>query len=59
VAAQNFADIVAERRKRGRPINDFDTQIAAITRSQGMALATRNIANFDGIGLTIIDPWIA
>jgi predicted nucleic acid-binding protein len=59
VAAQNFADIVAERRKHGRPINDFDAQIAAITRSQGMALATRNVADFDGIGLTIINPWIA
>lgn len=58
-AAQDFANIVAERRKQGRPINDFDAQIAAITRSQGMTLATRNVADFDGIGITIINPWTA
>lgn len=58
-AAQDFANIVAERRKQGRPINDFDAQIAAITRSQSMILATRNVADFDGVGITIINPWIA
>ncbi len=58
-AAKVFADIVAQRRKLGRPINDFDAQIAAITRSHGMALATRNTSDFDATGITIIDPWVA
>lgn len=58
-AAKVFADIVAQRRRLGRPINDFDAQIAAITRSHGMALATRNTSDFDATGITIIDPWVA
>ncbi len=41
----------------GRPIGSFDAQIAAIAHSQGMALATRNVPDFDGIGVTLIDPW--
>ena len=36
LAAQAFAEIVAERRAGGRPIMEFDAQIAAISRSRGM-----------------------
>jgi toxin FitB len=57
VAAAAYAEIVATRQQIGRPINDFDAQIAAIARSRDMALATRNGSDFEGIGLEIIDPW--
>jgi toxin FitB len=57
-AAGLFAEIVAERRRIGRPVSAFDAQIAAIARSTGMALATRNVADFDGIGVAVIDPWL-
>jgi toxin FitB len=56
-AAAAYAEIVAGRQQIGRPINDFDAQIAAIARSRGMALATRNGPDFEGIGLRVIDPW--
>lgn len=56
-AASAYADIVAERRRLGRSIDDFDAQIAAIARSRGMALATRNVADFESIGLSIVNPW--
>jgi predicted nucleic acid-binding protein len=56
-AASAYAEIVAARQRTGRPINDFDAQIAAIARSRDMALATRNGSDFEGIGLHIIDPW--
>ena len=52
-----LVQIVAERRQIGRPIDDFDAQIAAITRARGMALATRN--GFEGTGVQVIDPWTA
>jgi toxin FitB len=45
------------RQIAGRPINAFDAQIAAIARSRGMAAATRNVADFEGIEIDIIDPW--
>jgi toxin FitB len=57
-AAQDFARIVADRQRLGRPIEDFDAQIAAITLSRGMTLATRNLADFAGTGVALNDPWI-
>lgn len=56
-AAREFALIVADRRRAGRPIEDFDAQIAAITRSRGMTLATRDVQDFAGTGVQLVDPW--
>jgi toxin FitB len=54
-----FARIVADWRRIGRPIEDFDAQIAAITRSGSMTLATRNTTDFADTGLRVFDPWSA
>lgn len=56
-AARPYARIAAERRRAGRPISQFDAQIAAIARSSGAALATRNVADYDGCGVKLINPW--
>jgi hypothetical protein len=56
-AAIAFAEIAAERRQAGRPISQADAQIAAIARSRGAALATRNVPDFEGCGVEIINPW--
>ena len=52
-----FAEIAAARKALGRPISQFDAQIAAIARRNKAALATRNIADFAGCGLKLINPW--
>lgn len=56
-AADELAEISAARRTAGRPISQFDAQIAAITRSRGARLATRNVADFEGCGFAVINPW--
>ena len=56
-AAQHYARIAATRRRAGHPISHFDAQIAAIARASGSAVATRNISDFQGCGLKLIDPW--
>lgn len=56
-AAHEFADIAASRRRAGRPIGEADCRIAAIARSRGASLATRNISDFVDCGITLIDPW--
>jgi predicted nucleic acid-binding protein len=56
-AAVAFAEIAAQRRQAGRPISQADAQIAAIARSRGAALATRNVPDFEGCGVEIINPW--
>jgi len=57
-AAREFAQIVTDRRRAGQPIEHFDAQIAAIARSRGMALATRDMQDFAGTGVQVIDPWM-
>ena len=56
-AAISYAEIAATRRSAGRPIAQFDAQIAAIAKSRGSSLATRNIADFTGCGVDLLDPW--
>jgi predicted nucleic acid-binding protein len=56
-AAVAYAAIAAGRRRAGRPIGQFDAQIAAIAHSRGAALATRNAADFDGCGIDVLNPW--
>ena len=56
-AAQEYALIAAARRAEGRSINHADCQIAAIARSRGAAVATRDSADFEGSGIEVINPW--
>lgn len=58
-AARAYAAIAAVRRRAGRPISHFDAQIAAIARSTRAALATRNTADFEACGVTLVNPWTA
>lgn len=56
-AAASYANIAADRRRAGRPISNFDAQIAAIARSVGATVATRNVADFMDCGVELINPW--
>ena len=56
-AAPRYAQIASDRRRAGRPISHFDAQIAAIARLAGAAIATRNLSDFEGCGVTLVDPW--
>jgi len=56
-AARAFAGIATARRRLGRPISEFDAQIAAIACSRGAAVATRNVEDFSDCGITVVSPW--
>ena len=58
-AARSFATIGAARRAAGMPISHADCQIAAIARSRGARVATRNDGDFEHCGIEVINPWPA
>ncbi len=59
MAAGHYADIAVRRAALGRPIGAAGAQIAAVCRSRGAPVATRNVADFDDIGIEVIEPWAA
>ena len=58
-AAQEYATIMAHRRSIGRPMegHELDCQIAAIARSSGATVATRNVRDFADCGVPVVNPW--
>ena len=56
-AAEHFAELVADREQAGRVIPRADAQIAAICRSTGARLATRNVKDFADTGVEVVNPW--
>ena len=41
----------------GRPISFPDCQIAATARARGAPVATRNVEDFEGCGIEVVNPW--
>ena len=58
-AAVRYGELMARRRKLGRPMSVLDGQIAAIARANRFAVATRNVRDFEDCGLELVDPFAA
>jgi len=56
-AAQHHAALAVLARKRGRGFPVPDGYIAAIAASRGFAIASRDTAPFQAVGLRVFDPW--
>lgn len=56
-AADIYGQVVTRRARAGKPIGAMDALIAAITLEAKSTLVTRNTADFDDLGLDIINPW--
>lgn len=57
IAAHEFGRILARRNRIGRPISTMDAMIGAVALSHGAAVATRDVSDFEGVGLELIDPF--
>jgi predicted nucleic acid-binding protein len=56
-AARMFPFILIEMQRQGRTYSISDAQIAAIARSHGATVATRDTGGFTHSGVPTIDPW--
>lgn len=56
-AARAYAEIMGVRKEKGRPMSLPDGQIAAIAQTNYLSLATRNITDFEGCGIELINPF--
>jgi predicted nucleic acid-binding protein len=56
-AAGKAADLAAQRKSRGRPVDMRDTFIAGIAVAHGATLATRNTKHFEDLQTPVVNPW--
>jgi len=56
-AAEQTAELMAARKKRGHPQDYRDTMIAGIVLSSKATLATRNTAHFEDLSVRMVNPW--
>lgn len=50
-------ELMAERERHGRSMGVPDAQIAATCLLHRATLVTRNVRDFEGLGIDIDDPW--
>jgi len=55
--AERWGILDAERQIAGRPLNMADGMIAATALEHGLTLVTRNVKDFTGIGVPLLNPW--
>lgn len=41
----------------GRPVPAVDSLLAATAATHGLVMVTRNVRDFEGLGVPVIDPW--
>jgi len=58
-AAQNAAELMAFRHKKGRPVELRDTMIAGIVLACHATLATLNTPHFEDLSVPVVNPWIS
>ena len=56
-AAQQAAELNADRQRRGHLVEIRDTMIAGIVLATGATLATRNVRHFEEIAGRVVNPW--
>jgi len=56
--ARVSGDLRGARTSAGRPVAQADMLIAATAAVHGLSLATRNVADFVGCGVTVVNPFV-
>ncbi|HEV2687127.1 MAG TPA: type II toxin-antitoxin system VapC family toxin [Bryobacteraceae bacterium] len=57
--AERWGVLVALSLDKGSPLSNIDGLIAATAVEHGLTLVTRNVKDFAGLGLSLLNPWTA
>ena len=52
-----WGDLMAEAKRRGLGLASMDGFLAATTIAHGLTLVTRNVQDFRGLAVELLDPW--
>ena len=55
--AERWGELDGKRQLAGRPLNAPDGMIAATALEHGLTLVTRNVKDFAGLGVVLLNPW--
>ena len=55
--ADRWGILDGESQLRGAPLNTADGMIAATAIENGLTVVTRNVKDFDGLGVRLFNPW--
>ncbi len=56
--ASHAAAMRARARRSGRVLDLGDALIAGTAAAHDLAVATRNVRDFQGLGVDVVDPWV-
>jgi predicted nucleic acid-binding protein len=52
-----WGTLEGQRQLQGRPLSMADGLIAATSLEHGLTLVTRNVRDYDGLGIELLNPW--
>ncbi|MFG1404211.1 type II toxin-antitoxin system VapC family toxin [Xanthobacter sediminis] len=52
-----WGDLMGLAKRQGRGLSAMDGLIAATALAKGLVLATRNMRDFESLGVELLDPW--
>ena len=55
--SERWGPLDGERYLQGRPLNTADGLIAATALEHDLSLVTRNVYDYESLGVTIVNPW--
>ena len=55
--AERWGVLAGQCKLNGRPLKVEDGLIAATALEHGLTVVTRNVKDFEGLGVLVIDPW--
>lgn len=58
-AARLWGEMMGDGDRTGRPPAAADAQIASIARARDLTIVTRNVKDFERLGVALLNPWEA